>query len=190
MREEFDADRRQFATPRITEIAPAADGIEDEDLIEREDMVVTVTMGGYIKRTPLDDLPRPEARRQGPRRHGDQGRGCGHRSVRHLDAHAGPVLLDRRQGLSPQGLAPARGRAAGARPADGQPAAAGGGRDDLDRAAAARGRGGMGQAPHHVRDRPRHRAPQQHGRLHQHPDRAARSRCASARTRKAMRATG
>src|SRR5690606_607073 len=30
------------------------DGIEDEDLIEREDMVVTVTMEGYIKRTPLD----------------------------------------------------------------------------------------------------------------------------------------
>jgi DNA gyrase subunit A len=37
----------------VTELAPAADGIEDEDLIEREDMVVTVTMTGYIKRTPL-----------------------------------------------------------------------------------------------------------------------------------------
>jgi len=54
MREEFDAVAAQFATPRTTEIAPAADGIDDEDLIEREDMVVTVTMGGYIKRTPLD----------------------------------------------------------------------------------------------------------------------------------------
>ncbi|MCE3519766.1 DNA gyrase subunit A, partial [Escherichia coli] len=32
----------------------AADGIDDEDLIEREDMVVTVTVQGYIKRTPLD----------------------------------------------------------------------------------------------------------------------------------------
>ena len=37
----------------MSELAPAADGIEDEDLIEREDMVVTVTMDGYIKRTPL-----------------------------------------------------------------------------------------------------------------------------------------
>ena len=37
----------------MSELAPAADGIEDEDLIEREDMVITVTMGGYIKRTPL-----------------------------------------------------------------------------------------------------------------------------------------
>ncbi|KQT32700.1 DNA gyrase subunit A [Sphingomonas sp. Leaf412] len=54
MRQEFTDVRAQFATPRRTEIAAAADGIDDEDLIEREDMVVTVTMEGYIKRTPLD----------------------------------------------------------------------------------------------------------------------------------------
>ena len=53
MREEFDEVEAEFATPRMAEIAAAADGIEDEDLIEREDMVVTVTMEGYIKRTPL-----------------------------------------------------------------------------------------------------------------------------------------
>ena len=53
MREEFAEVEAEFATPRVTELAPAADGIEDEDLIEREDMVVTVTMTGYIKRTPL-----------------------------------------------------------------------------------------------------------------------------------------
>ena len=53
MREEFDQVEAEFATPRVAELAPAADGIEDEDLIEREDMVVTVTMEGYIKRTPL-----------------------------------------------------------------------------------------------------------------------------------------
>jgi DNA gyrase subunit A len=53
MREEFDAVESEFATPRMSELATAADGIEDEDLIEREDMVVTVTMSGYIKRTPL-----------------------------------------------------------------------------------------------------------------------------------------
>jgi DNA gyrase subunit A len=54
MRGELVAIRDEFATPRKTEIAAAADGIDDEDLIEREDMVVTVTMEGYIKRTPLD----------------------------------------------------------------------------------------------------------------------------------------
>jgi len=53
MREEFDEVEAEFVTPRMSELAPAADGIEDEDLIEREEMVITVTMGGYIKRTPL-----------------------------------------------------------------------------------------------------------------------------------------
>lgn len=61
LREELVAVRDQYATPRRTEIAPAADGIEDEDLIEREDMVVTVTMQGYIKRTTLDSF-RAQAR--------------------------------------------------------------------------------------------------------------------------------
>ncbi|HEX5537652.1 MAG TPA: DNA gyrase subunit A [Sphingobium sp.] len=56
MREEFEAIEAEFATPRRSTIAPAADGIEDEDLIEREDMVVTVTMQGYIKRTSLDSF--------------------------------------------------------------------------------------------------------------------------------------
>ena len=54
MREELEAIESEFATPRLSEITAAADGIEDEDLIEREDMVVTVTMQGYIKRTPLE----------------------------------------------------------------------------------------------------------------------------------------
>ena len=54
MREELVAIRDEFATPRRSIISPAFDGIEDEALIEREDMVVTVTMDGYIKRTTLD----------------------------------------------------------------------------------------------------------------------------------------
>jgi DNA gyrase subunit A len=56
MRGELTAIRDEFATPRKSANTAAADGIEDEDLIEREDMVVTVTMQGYIKRTPLDTL--------------------------------------------------------------------------------------------------------------------------------------
>ncbi len=42
-----------FAVPRRTEIVDWAGDMDDEDLIEREDMVVTITSGGYIKRTPL-----------------------------------------------------------------------------------------------------------------------------------------
>ena len=61
MREELAEIRATYATPRLSEIAPAWDGLEDEDLIEREEMVVTVTHGGYIKRTPLDTF-RAQAR--------------------------------------------------------------------------------------------------------------------------------
>ena len=45
-----------FAVPRRTEIIDWAGDMEDEDLIEREDMVVTITSGGYIKRTPLAEF--------------------------------------------------------------------------------------------------------------------------------------
>ncbi|MDU8926976.1 DNA gyrase subunit A [Alisedimentitalea sp. MJ-SS2] len=46
----------QFAVPRRTEIVDWSGDMDDEDLIEREDMVVTVTSGGYIKRTALADF--------------------------------------------------------------------------------------------------------------------------------------
>ncbi|PRD38820.1 UNVERIFIED_CONTAM: gyrA [Trichonephila clavipes] len=45
-----------FAIPRRTEIIDWAGDMDDEDLIEREDMVVTITSGGYIKRTPLAEF--------------------------------------------------------------------------------------------------------------------------------------
>ncbi len=45
--------RDEFATPRRTELSEGAADMEDEDLIPREDMVVTVSHGGYIKRVPL-----------------------------------------------------------------------------------------------------------------------------------------
>nr|WP_153214527.1 DNA gyrase subunit A [Tritonibacter litoralis] len=48
--------RENFAVPRRTEIVDWSGDMDDEDLIEREDMVVTVTSGGYIKRTPLADF--------------------------------------------------------------------------------------------------------------------------------------
>ncbi|MFZ1662673.1 MAG: DNA gyrase subunit A, partial [Paracoccaceae bacterium] len=48
--------KEAFAVPRRTEIVDWAGDLEDEDLIEREDMVVTITSGGYIKRTPLAEF--------------------------------------------------------------------------------------------------------------------------------------
>ena len=51
--DELAAVREQFATPRKTEIIEAEGEVEDEDLIAQEDMVVTVTHSGYVKRTAL-----------------------------------------------------------------------------------------------------------------------------------------
>ncbi|WP_419538810.1 DNA gyrase subunit A [Paracoccus shandongensis] len=48
--------RGLFAVPRRTEITDWSGDMEDEDLIEREDMVVTITSGGYIKRTALAEF--------------------------------------------------------------------------------------------------------------------------------------
>jgi len=53
VRNELTEIKEQFNTPRLTLIDEAAGDFEDEDLIAREDMVVTVTHGGYIKRVPL-----------------------------------------------------------------------------------------------------------------------------------------
>lgn len=56
IRTELREVQEQFAVPRRTEIVDWSGDMEDEDLIEREDMVVTITSGGYIKRTPLADF--------------------------------------------------------------------------------------------------------------------------------------
>jgi len=53
LRAELDAVTDEFQSRRRTEIVTVHDDIEDEDLIEREDMVVTVTMSGWIKRVAL-----------------------------------------------------------------------------------------------------------------------------------------
>jgi len=51
--DELSEIRDEFATPRRTEIVEGGADLEDEDLIQREDMVVTVSHAGYIKRVPL-----------------------------------------------------------------------------------------------------------------------------------------
>ncbi|TIT85221.1 MAG: DNA gyrase subunit A, partial [Mesorhizobium sp.] len=53
VKDELIAVRDEFGTPRRTELAEGGADMEDEDLIQREDMVVTVSHSGYIKRVPL-----------------------------------------------------------------------------------------------------------------------------------------
>src|ERR1700685_4089627 len=53
VKDELLAVKSEFATPRRTAIIEQEDEVEDEDLIQREDMVVTVSHAGYVKRVPL-----------------------------------------------------------------------------------------------------------------------------------------
>jgi DNA gyrase subunit A len=53
LKAELTSIKTEFATPRLTKIVEMEGEVEDEDLIQREDMVVTVSHRGYIKRVPL-----------------------------------------------------------------------------------------------------------------------------------------
>jgi DNA gyrase subunit A len=53
VKDELNAVKSAFATPRRTMIIEQEGEVEDEDLIRREDMVVTVSHLGYVKRVPL-----------------------------------------------------------------------------------------------------------------------------------------
>ncbi len=54
MREELVAVKDEYATPRLTQIEDIEYNQDIESLIQREEMVVTVTEEGYIKRVPLN----------------------------------------------------------------------------------------------------------------------------------------
>jgi DNA gyrase subunit A len=53
VKDELAAVKEEFATPRRTVIIEQEGEVEDEDLIQREDMVLTVSHAGYAKRVPL-----------------------------------------------------------------------------------------------------------------------------------------
>jgi DNA gyrase subunit A len=75
IKDELAEVRKQFATPRRTVISEEEAEVEDEDLIQREDMVITVSHLGYIKRVPLSTY---RAQRRG-------GKGRGGMQVREED---------------------------------------------------------------------------------------------------------
>ncbi|HXZ02984.1 MAG TPA: DNA gyrase subunit A [Stellaceae bacterium] len=64
LRQEFRAVKEEFATPRKTAIEDVEFEADIEELIQREDMVVTVSHAGYIKRVPLSTY---RAQRRGGR---------------------------------------------------------------------------------------------------------------------------
>ncbi len=54
IRDELTAVKNKYSDPRRTQISDAEDDIDIEDLIPKEDVVITITNKGYIKRMPLD----------------------------------------------------------------------------------------------------------------------------------------
>jgi DNA gyrase subunit A len=53
IKDELNAIKKEFATPRRTEIVEQEGEVEDEDLVDDLDMIVTVSHAGYVKRVPL-----------------------------------------------------------------------------------------------------------------------------------------
>ena len=58
IREDLGKLKDRFNSPRRTEIAPGLEDFEDEDLIPDEEMAITISHSGYVKRTPLDTYRR------------------------------------------------------------------------------------------------------------------------------------
>ena len=110
--EELDAISKKYGDDRRSEIIGDASSLDVEDLIADEEMVITVSRGGYVKRTEVRHLPCPEAWRTGASGHGYEGGGlggapvCGVRPRIPCDFHAvGSVPLV-------EGMADPAGRAA------------------------------------------------------------------------------
>jgi len=64
IKEELQKVREKYDTPRLTQIVPAEGDIDIEDLIANEGCIITITHGGYIKRTPESEF---RAQRRGGR---------------------------------------------------------------------------------------------------------------------------
>jgi DNA gyrase/topoisomerase IV subunit A len=77
--EELKQVQKDFGDARRTQIVEDEGDILLEDLIKKEDVVVTVTRGGLPEADLARDLPPAVARREGPSRDGDAQRGCGRR---------------------------------------------------------------------------------------------------------------
>ena len=137
IKDELAQIKADFATPRRTEIIENDGEVDDEDLIAREDMVVTVSPCGLCEARAAFGLPGAAARRQGPGRRANARRGFCHQAVRCQYPYADPVLLVARHGLPHEGVAPAGGQSAGAGQGVDQYSAAVAGRAHHDHHAAA-----------------------------------------------------
>ena len=169
VKDELAEVKDEFATPRRTVIIEQEGEVEDEDLIQREDMVVTVSHAGYVKRVPLSTYR--AQRRGGKGRAGMQTRDEDFVTRLFVASTHTPVLFFSSRGQVYKEkvwrlpmAAPQRARQG----ADQHPAA-GAGRAHHHHHAAAGGRSHLGQSRRDVRHHRRHRPPQQAVRLRRRP---------------------
>ena len=165
VKDELAAVKKEFATPRRTVIVDQEGEMEDEDLIQREDMVVTVSHLGYVKRVPLSTYR--AQRRGGKGRSGMQTRDEDFVSRLFVASTHTPVLFFSSHGhvykekvwRLPQAAPQARGKALiNILPLEQ-------GETHHHHHAAARGRDDLGRARRDVRHHARHGAAQQAVRL-------------------------
>ena len=110
IKDELGEIKERFGDERRTEIVAASGDFEIEDLIAEEDVVITISHAGYIKRLPVTTLPQPAPRRT--RRHRRRNpRGRLHRAPLHrLDPLLHPRLHRPRPGPLAQGPRDSPGR--------------------------------------------------------------------------------
>ena len=130
IKDELGEIRHKFANKRRTEIAAAAKDLDVEDLIAEEDMVVTITKAGYVKRLPVATY-----RQQKRGGKGLAGREPARERLRRAPLHRShprlrALLLDQGQGLPHEGARAAGRLAPRARHGGRQPAAVRAGRED------------------------------------------------------------
>ncbi len=131
IREDLLEIKKKHGDERRTEISGEEIGsIDLEDLITEETMVVTISHNGYIKRTPVEHVPRPAPRRQGAERRPDRGGRPDRAPVRRQHARLSAVLHQPRQGLLAEGLRPAAAEPREPRPGGREPAELRRGRKD------------------------------------------------------------
>ncbi len=123
IKEELLEIKEIYGDARRSEIIAAEDEVDLEDMIAEEQMVISITNSGYIKRLPLSTYRKQHRGGVGRDRDGDEG-GRLHRAPAHLlDARLPALLHELRQGLPAEGLRAARGGEDGQGPRAREPAA-------------------------------------------------------------------
>ena len=126
IKEEILQIKEKHGNPRRTQIKADEGSFDVEDLIAEEDVVITVSRAGYVKRVPDRHVPPAGQGRQGRPRGDLEGGGRGRRRLHDDHAQLAPVLQYQGQGLPGEGARGARLLADGSRSVRGQPP---GGRD-------------------------------------------------------------